>query len=260
VAFSPDGKTIVSGSSDNTIRLWRGITWHDWLGVACNRLIDHPILVDPKTTLPEYSEMIEVAKGAGETCQKLAWNPAQNAHFLVNQGRAIARGGDFKGAIAKFQDARKLSPSLDIPSETEVAWWEADSLVEKGEQLITEGKFKEALAAYQKAQTLKPTRKLDAASWNNLCWFGSLHGQAAEVMFACENAVTLAPKNGDVRDSRGIARALTGNTAGAIEDFQLYIKLSDSDERKKQRQGWIKDLKAGKNPFTKEEIERLLQE
>jgi regulator of sirC expression with transglutaminase-like and TPR domain len=79
-------------------------------------------------------------------------------------------------------------------------------------------------------------------------------------MFACENAVTLAPKNGEFRDSRGVARAMTGNTAGAIEDFQLYIKLSDSDEGKKQRQGWIKELKAGKNPFTPKEIERLLKE
>jgi WD40 repeat protein len=89
VAFSPDGKTIVSGSSDKTIRLWD--TWPGWLEVACDRLIDHPILVDPKTTLAEDSEMIEVAKGAGETCQKLAWNPAQKAHFLVNKGRVIGQ-------------------------------------------------------------------------------------------------------------------------------------------------------------------------
>jgi regulator of sirC expression with transglutaminase-like and TPR domain len=76
-------------------------------------------------------------------------------------------------------------------------------------------------------------------------------------MKACENAVTLAPKNGEFRDSRGIARALTGNTAGAIEDFQAFIKSTDSDEKKKQRQGWIDALNAGKNPFTQEEIEKL---
>ncbi len=57
-----------------------------------------------------------------------------------------------------------------------------------------------------------------------------------------------------------IARALTGNTAGAIEDFQAFIESTDSDEGKKQRQGWINALKAGKYPFTPEEIEGLLQE
>jgi tetratricopeptide (TPR) repeat protein len=258
VAFSPDGKTIVSGSSDNTIRLWD--SWQGWLEVGCNRLIDHPILVDPKTTLPEDSEMIEVAKGAGETCQKLAWNSDQKAHFWVNQGRVIGKGGDFDGAMAKFQDAQKLSPSINIPSEAEVGWWAATGLVEKGEKLVKEGKVKEALDDYRKAQRLKPTWKLPSESWNTLCRYGSLHGQPAEVMFACENSVTLAPKNGEFRDSRGIARAMTGNIAGAIEDFQAFIKSSDSDEEKKQRQGWIDALKAGKYPFTPEEIEGLLQE
>jgi WD40 repeat protein len=260
VAFSPDGKTIVSGSSDTTIRLWRGGNWQDWLKVGCNRLIDHPILVDPKTTLAEDSEMIEVAKGAGETCEKLAWNQAQKAHFLANQGRAIGQGGDVFAAITKFQQARNLSPSIQVPTQAQVEWWAAGGLVEKGEKLVKEGKVKEALAAYQKAQTLKPTWKLYAESWNTLCRFGSLHGQVAEVMQACENAVTLAPKNGNFRDSRGIARAMTGNIAGAIEDFQAFIKSSDSDEEKKQRQGWIDALKAGKYPFTPEEIEGLLQE
>jgi tetratricopeptide (TPR) repeat protein len=260
VAFSPDGKTIVSGSDDKTIRLWRGGSWQDWLAVGCTRLIDHPILVAPETMLTEDTEMIEVAKGAGETCQKLAWNPAQKAHFLANQGWAIGQGGDVKGAMAKFQDARKLSPSIDIPSEAEVGWWAAGGLVNKGEKLVNEGKVKEALAAYREAQRLKPTWKLPSESWDSLCRYGSLHGQAAEVMHACENAVMLAPKNGEFRDSRGIARALTGNKQGASEDFQAYIKSSKSDEGKKQRQGWIDALKTGKSPFTKEEIEGLLQQ
>jgi tetratricopeptide (TPR) repeat protein len=159
--------------------------------------------------------------------------------------------------MAKFQDARKLSPSIDIPSEAEVGWWAAGGLVEKGEKRVQEGKVKEALDDYEKAQRLKPTWKLYPDSWDTLCWYGSLHGQAGEVMKACENAVTLAPRNGRFRDSRGIARALTGNKQGAIEDFQAYIKWTDWDEGKKQRLGWIDALKAGKNPFTPEEIERL---
>jgi hypothetical protein len=257
VAFSPDGKTIVSGSADKTIRLWD--TWPGWLKVGCNRLIDHSILVDPKATLAENYEMIEVAKGAGETCQKLAWNPTQKAHFLANQGRAIGQGGDVKRAIAKFQDARKLSSHIQVPTEEEVRWWAASGWVEKGEKLVNEGNVKEALTAYREAQGLRPTWKLYPESWNTLCRYGSLHEQAAEVMNACEKAVRLAPKNGRFRDSRGIARAMRGNTAGAIGDFQAYIKWTDWDEGKKQRQGWINKLKAGENPFTKKEIKNLLK-
>ena len=75
-----------------------------------------------------------------------------------------------------------------------------------------------------------------------------------------KKAVALAPKNGNIRDSRGIARALTGNTKGAIEDFQAFIAWTHYEELKSQRQSWIDALRGGKNPFTPEEMEKLLNE
>jgi hypothetical protein len=77
------------------------------------------------------------------------------------------------------------------------------------------------------------------------------------VISACDTAVALAPGNGDVRDSRGLARALTGDTPGAIADFQAFIKGTDWADGKKQRQGWIDKLKKGENPFTEKELAKL---
>lgn len=58
-------------------------------------------------------------------------------------------------------------------------------------------------------------------------------------------------------DSRGLARALTGKTEGAIEDFQDFINWTDYGVQKSQREHWIEALQAGNNPFTPEELEKL---
>ena len=97
VAFSPDGKTLVCGGGDGTVRLLRGGNWQDWLEVACNGLMAHPILVAPATLLKEDAEMIEVAKDAAKTCQRLAWNDTQNAQFLVNREQIITQNNGKAG-------------------------------------------------------------------------------------------------------------------------------------------------------------------
>ncbi len=48
IAFSRDGKQILSGSRDNTVRLWRNYTWQEALTEGCNQLQIPPALVAPK--------------------------------------------------------------------------------------------------------------------------------------------------------------------------------------------------------------------
>ena len=179
------------------------------------------------------------------------------AEFLVEKGQRLAKAGDVDGAIASFQKALAHNPSLVFDRQVKAGKLPSEVLIEEGRELVRQGKVREAIVAYAGAERLDPTLKISAERWNSLCWFGSPWKHADEVMFACERAVALQPEDWNVRDSRGVARALAGNTKGAIEDFQALIKGTDNQKWKLQRQRWIDALRSGKNPFTDEEIKML---
>lgn len=87
--------------------------------------------------------------------------------------------------------------------------------------------------------------------WNLLArWF--LNGMAAVVLAACEQAVVLAPESGNYRDSRGLARALTGDLRGAIADFEFAVQQWQKGQGKEaliqQREQWLAALKT-ENPI-----------
>lgn len=62
----------------------------------------------------------------------------------------------------------------------------------------------------------------------------SLWGCAAAVPHACDLTVAKAPDAEDFRDSRGVARALTGNRDGEVADFQEYVSSTKDEFRKLQ--------------------------
>jgi tetratricopeptide (TPR) repeat protein len=127
---------------------------------------------------------------------------------------------------------------------------------------LEKGKSDEAKAIIQEAlDWILPLE--DAVTDNTFCWFGSLDGFAAQVMPACDEAVSLASESlvAGFRDSRGLALALTGKTEKAIEDFQAFVDWSiqngyyDSDGR--QREEWIAALRRGENPFDQQLLQSL---
>jgi hypothetical protein len=94
----------------------------------------------------------------------------------------------------------------------------------------------------------------DAKLANEVCWFGAPRGASAEVMVACERAVELESGHASYRDSRAIARAETGDIAGAIEDLRFYVASIEDSDRRSRRQAWIKSLESGADPFNSMEL------
>ena len=119
---------------------------------------------------------------------------------------------------------------------------QADQAAQKGDQQTASRLFTQAVQSAIQAA--------DAKVNDTICWYGSIDGFAAIVMPACERAVALAPDEKGYADSRGLARALTGDTKGAIADFKAAVEAyKESTEYVKKRQQWIATLEAGGNPF-----------
>jgi len=123
-------------------------------------------------------------------------------------------------------------------------------------QLIKNGDVEEGLSLFKEVELIEaslPTTLLSARDYNWVCWYGSLWDYTAEVMFACEVAAKREPENGGFANSRGVARALTGDLEGAIDDFRAYLGwgLGGNNEL---RQEWIEELEAGRNPFDDEAL------
>jgi tetratricopeptide (TPR) repeat protein len=286
VVFSPDGARLATASDDGTVRVYT-LNNEDLMALVRTRMTRSLTSQECQTYLHEedrcplvVTALNQVVEGnyrarAGDVDSAVAsfrraleldptlrLNPEADARrftaeALVRKGQSLAKAGDVDSAVASFRRALELDPTLRLNPETDARRFAAEALVGKGRQIVRQGKVKEAVEAYAGAERLDPTLKITAASWNTLCWDGSLWRHAGEVMFACERAMDLSPEDWNIRDSRGVARAMTGDVKGAIEDFQEYIKKAKDTVKKSQRQRWVDTLRAGEEPFTDEEIKTL---
>ncbi len=146
VAFSPSGDCIISGSDDNTLRLWdlkgnaigapfeghsnavRSVAFSpsgDCIISGSNdrtlrlwqvgtwedelRYCCNLLMRHTALVLPQTG----TAQHACEVCQQV-WTRQQSAEFLVAQGSALARRGEVDKAIAKYTRAKDLDPDLTL--------------------------------------------------------------------------------------------------------------------------------------------------
>jgi TonB family protein len=133
----------------------------------------------------------------------------------------------------------------------------AVSQMMQAERLARDGDIAEAMSAYSSAQALDPRPARAASFWLPLCWYGTLWEQAAEVLWTCDHVVAVAQTQPWARDARGIARAMTGDTRGAIDDLSAFANWTMSDQERSERLAWVASLRAGQNPFTADVLASL---
>jgi len=284
-SFNSNGQRIVTASDDNTARVWRADSLEQLLQRGCDWLNNYliaspqdlltltvcqtpanrqaaPILVqlgEAQARSGNVDEAIGTFRTALIWNHSLKFNPEERAKQLAEAASLekvaikLVEESKFNEAAAKFNRALLLDPDRKI----EIQQTATSAFRGQGEKLGKAGKTKSAIAAYAQEANFISQPDTQADRWNSLCWDGSLQGFAQDVMFACEKAVNLAPKDGGIRDSRGLARALTNDFSGAVDDFQAFIDSTDNQEEKLQRQAWIKALRQGKNPFTPEVLTKL---
>ncbi|QSJ14298.1 pentapeptide repeat-containing protein [Nostoc sp. UHCC 0702] len=163
----------------------------------------------------------------------------------------------------KWFNARGLHEAVGVSSElAQDSAFAAAASLSQGISWVREGKIEQAKTAFSQALQHQPSLNDSAEYWHSICWFGSVHGHAKGVLPVCEKAVSLDPDNKDYLDSRGLAKALTGDLVGALADFQAAVDsgvLDYSEDVKQRRLRWIEALKSGNNPLTPEELEELRQ-
>ena len=176
---------------------------------------------------------------------------------------------NIKNAISILKKALELEPKIDLYPDTKTRETDpqlvankfaASCKVEEGKKLAVQGKIEQAINLYNEAQKSDSDFEINASNWAALCFIGSLNNQAQDVLFACEKAVKLESNNSNIQFYRGLARALTGDYQGAIEDFQILVESMKNEEDKARFEGWIESLKKGENSFTSEVLEELKEE
>jgi hypothetical protein len=182
---------------------------------------------------------------------------------LLQVGRDRALAQDIEGAQATFRRVSEMRTGLNIDPVAEAGRVAGTALLATGQLMAESGDIEQAAAAYEKAESLYPGLEIPVSAWNQLCWFGSINGQAERVMHACQRGAEFT-SGGEMLDTYAVARALVSDLTGALEGSRAYLEWGRRhgvpERRLARREAWIAELENERNPFDEATQKSLLTE
>lgn len=194
---------------------------------------------DPDQAIDDLTQVVE----AGFT----------DATVYSNRGAAYLRrdeAGDLNRAI------EDLSRAIDLAPDEPAAYFN------RGLAYLRLGERERWVEDLEYVISLEPDH---AEAHNALCWGYALAQQPNLALPHCDRAVTLDAA-GLNYDSRGIVYAQLGRFEEAIADFEAFLTWLQEqpagmyEHYGPEREAWIKELEAGRNPFDQETLEDLRRE
>lgn len=242
IAFSPDGKMLTAAVGDGSVLLW-DLESYTLIGPIRGKLPKDPIY-----TLAFSADGKQLATGGlqgmvREVHLESLWSKARMivSRDLTEKERKKYIGADFKGRISLY------------------------ALAMEAHRYALDGNVAAARDAFAQATNWTAEAK-DVVLSDWVAWLGCLDGFAQVVLPAAKNTVEFASRDESeyYRDTLGIARALTGDFAGAAADFEAFVNfakdIKNLSEVRHKREKWLMQLKAGHNPFDEATLKALLLE
>lgn len=164
-------------------------------------------------TIPKVNFVLDGTRPFGVACNELRMFRAPLlpyfANTYYNRGLALAKRGDFKGAIIKYTIAIRLKPKFP------------DAYNNRGLVYRQMGDYERAIANYDAAIRLKPK---DWAAYNNRGYAYRKLARYAEAIKDYDKAIKLRPGYVIALFNRAFAKAQLGHYKGAIRDYDRVIR------------------------------------
>ena len=164
--FSPDGKTLVTGSNNGIVKFWSVETGQELLTLpeSLDAVVSLGFLPDGQTLITGY--------GTDSKRSTRLWQSAQKEEVWAKEletldpnrfklGKELAQQGKIEEALVQFSAIKNPEASVNLEFEKIAKWLAVQAFLENGRSLVQEGKIEEAVAEFQAALELNPSLNLD---------------------------------------------------------------------------------------------------